>query len=98
MGPEVETEQHVADAGANVLEPFDFCQRKFFCYCSWWVKRGVVMVGACTSAANRAELGTSSLPFHRLPQLRQWHGLVLDRSEDAVNGEKEDGKDEDVQR
>ena len=56
------------------------------------------MVGACTSAENCADLGTKSLPVHRLRQLRQWNGLVLDRSVNAVNGEKEDEQDEDEQR
>ena len=56
------------------------------------------MVGACTSAENRADSGTRSLPVHRLRQLRPWNGLVLDRSENAVNGEREDGQYEDEQR
>ena len=40
------------------------------------------------------DLGTKALPVHRLRQLRQRNGLVLDRSENAVNGVKEDGQDE----
>ena len=62
------------------------------------VKGGVVAVGACTSAENRADLGTKSLPVHRLRLLRQWSGLVLDRHENSVTGDREDGQDEDEQR
>ena len=62
------------------------------------VKRGVVTVGACTSAENRLELGTNDLLVHRLRQLRQWSSLVLDRIENSVNGQKEDGQDEGEQR
>ena len=62
------------------------------------VKRGVVMVGACTSAESRADFGTKSLPVHRLRQLWPWNGLVLDRCENSVKGEKNDGQDEDEQR
>ena len=36
-----------------------------------FVKRAEVMVGACASAENRADMGTKSLPVHRLRQLRQ---------------------------
>ena len=54
------------------------------------------MVGACTSAENRTDLETKSLLVHRLRQLRRWSGLVLDGSENAVNGEKEDKQDETV--
>ena len=42
------------------------------------VKRGVVTVGACSSAENRADLGTKPLLAHRLQLLRHWNGLVLD--------------------
>ena len=56
------------------------------------------MVGACTSAKHRADLGTKALPVHRLRQLTQWNGLVLGQGEDAVNGEKKDGQDEDERR
>ena len=52
------------------------------------------MVAACTSAENRADTKTKSLPVDRLRQLRQWNGLVLDRSENAVDGDMEDGQDE----
>ena len=62
------------------------------------VKRGVFTVGACSSAENRADLGTKPLPAHRLQQLRQWNGLVLDRNERLAIGGKEDGQDEDEQR
>ena len=55
------------------------------------VKRGVVMVGEWTSAKNHADMETKSRPVHRLRQLRHLDGLVLDLSENAVNGEKEDG-------
>ena len=48
------------------------------------------MVGECTSAKNHADMETKSRPVHRLGQLRQWNGLVLDMSENAVNGETED--------
>ena len=58
----------------------------------------MVTVGAKTSAENRAELGTESLPVHRLRQLRQWNGLVLDRHENSVNGDKEDWHDENEQQ
>ena len=56
------------------------------------------MIGACSSAENRADLGTKPLPAHRLQQLRQWNGLVLDRNERLAIGGKEDGQDEDEQR
>ena len=62
------------------------------------VKRGVFTVGACTSAEVRADLGTKSLPVHRLGQLRKWNGLVLDRNENLANGEKEDLPDENEQQ
>ena len=61
------------------------------------LKSGVVTVGACTSAEIRADLGTKSLPVHRLRQLRKLNGLVLDRNENLANGEKEDGPDENEQ-
>ena len=48
------------------------------------------MVGACTSAENRADLGTKLLPVHRLRQLRQWNGMVLDPDENSVTGDKEE--------
>ena len=35
------------------------------------LKSGVVTVGACTSAEIRADLGTKSLPVHRLRQLER---------------------------
>ena len=35
------------------------------------VKRGVVTVGACTSAEIRADLGTKSFPVYRLRQLER---------------------------
>ena len=38
------------------------------------VKRGVVTIGACSSAETRADLGTKPLPAHRLQKLRQWNG------------------------
>ena len=62
------------------------------------VKRGVVTVGPCASAENRSDLGIKSLIVHRLGQLRQWSGLGLDRSFKRVNGEKDDGQDDDEQR
>ena len=34
-------------------------------------------------------LGTPSQLAHRLRQLRQWNGLVWDRSENSVNGDEE---------
>ena len=43
------------------------------------VNRGMVTAGACTSAENRADLGTKAPHVHRLRQLRPWSGLVLDR-------------------
>ena len=52
---------------------------------------------ACTSAENRADLGTKPLPVHKLRQLTQWGGPVLDRYENSVNGDKEDGEDENEQ-
>ena len=58
------------------------------------VKSGVVTVGACTSAENRADLVTKSLPVHRLRRLRQWSGMVLDRDKNSVTGDKKDGLDE----
>ena len=58
------------------------------------VKRGVITVGACTSAENRADLGTKSLPAHRLRHLKQWNGLVLDQDERLAIGGKKDGQDE----
>ena len=48
------------------------------------VKRGVVVVGTCTSTENCTDL--KSLLARRLRQLRQWNGLVLDRSENSVTG------------
>ena len=42
------------------------------------VNRGVVTVGACSSAENRADFGTQTLPVHKLRQVTQWNGLVLD--------------------
>ena len=62
------------------------------------VKRGVVTVGACSSAENRADLGTKPLPAHRLQLLRHWNGLVLDRNERLATGDKEDGQDEKEQQ
>ena len=62
------------------------------------VKRGVVTVGACTSAEIRADLETKSLLVHRLRQLRKWNGLVLDRNENLANGDKEDRQDENEQQ
>ena len=62
------------------------------------VKRGVVMVGVCTSAEIRADLETKSLLVHRLRQLRKWNGLVLDRNENLANGDKEDRQDENEQQ
>ena len=56
------------------------------------------MIGACTSAENRADLETRSPPVHRLRQLKQWNGVVLHRSENAVSGEKEDGQDKNEQQ
>ena len=52
------------------------------------VTRGVVSVAACTSAENRADLGTKSLPAHTLRRLRQWNGLVLERNENPVTGDR----------
>ena len=46
------------------------------------VKRDVVMFGACSSAENRADLGTKLLLVHRLRQLRQWNGLVFGQTKD----------------
>ena len=71
---------HVAYADVKVWESHVICQRKFFGYSSWY-NRGVVTVGARSSAENRADLGTKPLLAHRLQQLRQWNGLVLDRNE-----------------
>ena len=51
------------------------------------VKRGVVTVGACTSAEKRADLVTKSLPAQRLRQPRQWNGLVLDRHDRLATGD-----------
>ena len=62
------------------------------CWVQQLVKRGVVTVGACTSAENLAE--RKPLLVHRLRQLRQWSGLVWDRTEYSANGDKEDGQDE----
>ena len=62
------------------------------------VECGLVMVGACTSAEHRADLGTKSSPVRRLRQLRQWNGLVLDRNETSVNGDEKEGQDEDGQQ
>ena len=56
------------------------------------------MVSACTSAENRADLGTKSLPIHRLRQLRQLNGLALNGTETSANGDGEDGKNEAGQR
>ena len=58
----------------------------------------MVTVGVCSSAEHRADLVTKPLPAHRLQQLRQWNGLVLDRNERLATGGKEDGQDEDEQR
>ena len=62
------------------------------------VKRGVVTVGACSSAENRADVETKPLLAHRLQQPRHWNGLVLDRNEILAIGDKEDGQDEHEQR
>ena len=86
---------HVAYAGVNVLEPYANCQHVL--WPQQLVKRGVVTVGACPSAENRAELGRKSLPAHRLRHLRQWNGLVLERNENLVTGDQEDGQDENEQ-
>ena len=47
----------MADADVKVLEPYVMCQQKYF-RLQQLVKRGVVTVGACTSAENRADSGT----------------------------------------
>ena len=65
---------------------------------SLWRQQLVVTVGACTSAAHRADLERKPLPVHRLRQLRQWNGLVWDRTENSANGDKEDGQDENGQQ
>ena len=56
------------------------------------------MVSACTSAENRADLETKSLPVHRLRQLRQLNGLALDGTENSANGDGEDGQNENGQQ
>ena len=61
------------------------------------VKRGIVMVSACTSAENRADLRTKSRPIHRLRQLRQLNGLALNGTETSANGDREDGQNENGQ-
>ena len=48
----------------------------------------------CTSAENRADLDTKSLFVHTFRQLVQWNGLVLDRHENSVISDTEDGQDE----
>ena len=58
--------------------------------------RGVVTVETCASAENRADL--KPLPAHRLRQLRQCNGVVLDRNERLATGDSEDGEDEDEQQ
>ena len=88
---------HVAHADVKVLEPYVACQQKVF-WLQQLVKRGVVTAGACTSAENHADLGTKSLPVHRLRRLRPWNALVLDRDENSVTGDKEDGQDENEQQ
>ena len=45
-----------------------------------------------------AELETKSLLVHRLRQLMQWDGLVLDRLRNSVIGDTEDGQDEKEQQ
>ena len=42
--------------------------------------------------------GTKSFPVLRLRQLRQWNVVVLDRNENSVTGDKEDGQDENEQQ
>ena len=58
------------------------------------VKPGIVMVSACTSAENCADLGTKSLPIHKLRLLRQLNGLALNGIETSANGDGEDGQNE----
>ena len=53
------------------------------------VKRGVVTVGACSSAENRADLETQPLLARSLQQLKHWNGLVLDRNERDENEQLE---------
>ena len=49
----------------------------------------------CRHADADAELETKSLLLvHRLRQLMQWDGLVLDRHGNSVIGDTEDGQDE----
>ena len=45
-----------------------------------------------------ADLETKSLLVHRLRQLMQWDGLVLDRLRNSVIGDTEDGQDEKEQQ
>ena len=62
------------------------------------VKRRSVMVSACTSAENRANLGTKSLPVHRPRQLRQLNRLALNRTENSANCDGKDGQYENGQQ
>ena len=59
------------------------------------VKRGIVIVSACTSAENRADLGTKSQNY---PQAATADGVALDGTETSANGDGEDGQNETVQR
>ena len=55
------------------------------------------LAGACTSSENPRRPG-DEVTARPLRQLRQWNGLVLDRSEHALTGETVDGQDEDEQQ
>ena len=88
-------QQHVVFASAKELAPYDICQRKFFGYSRW---SAVLTFKACTSAENRADLGTKSSPVNRLQQLRRLNGLALDRTENSTDGDEEEGHDENGQR
>ena len=76
MGLEVLTEFELDSAavcgicrreGVGIIRPLS---TKVLCL-QQLVQRGVVTVAACTSAENRADLGTHH-------QLRQWRSMVLD--------------------
>ena len=92
MGLEVRTELLLDSAAARGT-----CRRECvgtirhlstkFLWLQQLVKRGVVTLGACTY-----------LLIHKLRQLRQWKGLVFDRNEKSVNGDKVDVQDETEQQ
>ena len=61
-------------------------------------KREVITVGACVHPQRTAQIWRKSLFVHIFRQLMQWNGLVLDRHENSVYSDTEDGQGENDQR